>query len=75
MVDWVIKSGSAAIYDPAFGLEAFLDATPDRADTFFTGSEADPRFWLIGKLPEQAVGLKFVGKTTCYRGGGGAGIS
>ena len=43
MVRWVLESGKAALYDPAFGLGAFLDATAARPDVAFTGSEVDPQ--------------------------------
>ncbi len=48
MVRWVIASGNANLYDPSFGLGAFLNALPQDSGTTFTGSEIDCRildFW------------------------------
>ena len=48
MVRWVLKSQKKSLYDPAFGLGAFLDPVSDDLQIKFTGSEIDSRilnFW------------------------------
>lgn len=49
MADWVLQSGAASLYDPAFGLGAFYEASLDtHRNIDFTASEIDPRiidFW------------------------------
>ena len=48
MAQWVLGSGCKSIYDPAFGLGAFLNPVIDDDRIDFTASEVDPeilRFW------------------------------
>lgn len=49
MVDWVLQSGATRLYDPAFGLGAFYEASLDTHPKInFTASEIDTRiidFW------------------------------
>lgn len=48
MTDWVLESGEKSVFDPAFGLGAFLDAVADTKKIKFTGSDIDPdilNFW------------------------------
>ena len=48
MVNWVLQSQQKSLYDPAFGLGAFLEPVSEDSCIRFTGSEMDPEildFW------------------------------
>lgn len=48
MVRWILQSQRKSLYDPAFGLGAFLDPISDDLEIKFTGSEIDSKilnFW------------------------------
>lgn len=48
MVKWVLGSGQRTLFDPAFGLGAFLNAARSQATVKFAGSEIDPevlKYW------------------------------
>lgn len=48
MVEWVLGAGGTSLYDPAFGLGAFLAPIVSNGRVNFTASEIDPtvlRFW------------------------------
>ena len=48
MVNWVLQSKQRSLYDPAFGLGAFLEPVSEDFCIRFTGSEMDPEilnFW------------------------------
>ncbi len=49
MVQWVLESEAKAIFDPAFGLGAFLEPIDDASDVKFTGTDVDLevlRYWM-----------------------------
>lgn len=56
MAEWTLGAGGKSLYDPAFGLGAFLTPIAGRSDIDFTASEIDAKvlhFWkqATGRIP------------------------
>ena len=60
MVRWVLKSGQRTLFDPAFGMGAFLGPVADDPGIVFAGSEKDPKildFW-TGEAGERKADIE-----------------
>ncbi len=57
MVEWVLESGKNTLFDPAFGLGAFLTPVSCKPEIEFSGCESDPEIFnfLAEKAPEKII--------------------